>query len=81
MCHGLDLINKCASRVMVQLSGESVAQSKSTHSRKPELSTSEHGHQMDGWPLCARLCAHPEISSESKFCADSTKILWMRLIN
>ena len=36
---------------------------------------------MAGWPLCARLCAHPEISPESKFCADSTKVLWMRLIN
>ena len=35
-------------------------QSKSTRSQKPELSTIEHGHQMDGWH-----CPHPEISPES----------------
>ena len=33
--------------------GESVAQSKSTRSRKPKLSTIERGHQMDGWKLRA----------------------------
>ena len=44
---------------------ESVAWSKSTHSQKPELSTIKCGHQMDGWPLCARLCACPEICLES----------------
>ena len=32
---------------------------------KPMLRTIKHGHQMDGWPLCARLCRHPEISLES----------------
>ena len=32
-----------------------------------------------GCPLCARLCARPEISSEStSFCAGSTKVLRMR---
>ena len=45
--------------------GESVAQSKSTHSQKAKLSTIVRGHQMDGWPLLDRLCAHPEISLES----------------
>ena len=35
-------------------------QSKSTHSQKPKLSTTEHGHQIDGWH-----CTHPEISPES----------------
>ena len=44
--------------------GESVAHSKCTHSRKPELSTIEYGHQMDGWLLCARLCTCPEIFPE-----------------
>ena len=38
--------------------------SKSTRSRKPKLSTMERGHQMDGWPLRARLCTHPEIFPE-----------------
>ena len=44
---------------------ESVAWSKNSHSQKPELSTIKRGHQMDGWPLCARLCARPEICLES----------------
>ena len=44
---------------------ESMAQSNSTRFRKPELSTIERGHQMDGCPLRARLSAHPEISPES----------------
>ena len=52
--------------------GESVQQSKSTHSQKPKLSMTEHGHQIDGWKLCARLCTCPEISSV-RFCADLTK--------
>ena len=39
-------------------------QSKSTHSRKPKLSMIECGHQMDGLPLRAGLCAHPEGSPE-----------------
>ena len=43
---------------------ESVAQSKSTRCQKPKLSTIERGHRMDVWPLCARLCARPEISPE-----------------
>ena len=33
------------------LKGKSAAQSKSTHSWKPELSTTEHDHQTDEWPL------------------------------
>ena len=36
--------------------GESVVQSKS---QKPKLGTIKHDHQMDGWPLCARLKWHP----------------------
>ena len=44
---------------------ESVVQSKRTHSQKPKLSTIECGHQMDGWLLCAQLCAWPEIPLES----------------
>ena len=44
--------------------GESVVQSKSTHSQRPKLSMIECGHQMDGWLLCARLCTHPEVSLE-----------------
>ena len=31
----------------------------------PALRTMERGHQTDGWPLCARLSARPEISPES----------------
>ena len=44
--------------------GKSVAQNKSTCPWTPKLSTLGHGHQMDGWPLRARLCTggHPEIS-------------------
>ena len=45
--------------------GESVAESKSNCSRKPKLSTIEYSQQMDVLPLCARLCAHSEISVES----------------
>ena len=44
---------------------ESVSQSKSTLSQKPKLSMIERGHQMDRWQLRARVCAWPEISSES----------------
>ena len=55
--------------------GESVAQSKSTHSQKPKLSMTECSHQMDWWPLGAKLCACPEISPES----NSTKVLQIRL--
>ena len=33
--------------------------------QKPNLSTIERGYQMDGWPLCARLCPHPGISPQS----------------
>ena len=47
--------------------GESVAQSKSASSRTPRLSTIERGHQMDGWPLCARFWLHSETSPESHF--------------
>ena len=52
--------------------GESVAQSKNTRSRKPKLSTIERGHQLDGYvpgfaparrffrsPLLCRLCKSP----------------------
>ena len=45
--------------------GESVAQSKSTRCRKPELSTMERGHYMDDWPLRDRLLPGPEISPQS----------------
>ena len=45
--------------------GESVVQGKCTRSWKPELSTVERGHQMDGWLWCARLYSHPERSLES----------------
>ena len=44
---------------------ESVAQSKSTYSQKPQLGMIEHGHQMDGWPLHTRTCTHLEISPET----------------
>ena len=42
-------------------SGGPVAQSKSTGSRNPELSTMERGHQMDGGPWRARFYARSEI--------------------
>ena len=42
-----------------------MAQSTSTRSRRPELSTMERGHQTDGLLLCAGLCASLEISPES----------------
>ena len=35
------------------------------HSQKPKLNTIKPDHQMDGWPLCARLRSCPEISQES----------------
>ena len=38
---------------------------KRTRSQKPKLSTIKRGHHMDGWPLCTRLCARPEISPKS----------------
>ena len=62
--------------LILRCSGESVAQSKSTSfcSWKPKLSTIERGHRMDGWPLRAKL----RDFSRVKFCADSTKVLWMR---
>ena len=46
---------------------------------KPELSTIEHGYQMDGWQLCARLFTHPGDFSSVKFCTDPTKVHQMRL--
>ena len=46
---------------------ESVLQSKSTRSRKPpELSTTERGHHMDGWPLYAGQLFASRYFSESK---------------
>ena len=39
----------------------------------------ECGHQMDGWPLHARLCTHPEISLESNFVQTLQKVFQMRL--
>ena len=47
-------------------SGESVEQSKSILTlSKPVLSTMGRGHQLDGRPLRAGLCARPEISPDS----------------
>ena len=43
----------------------SVEQRKSIRSRKPKLSTTERGHQMDEGQLPARLCARPDISPET----------------
>ena len=60
-------------------SGESVVQSKSIRPRKPKLSTSALGHQMDGRPLCARLCALPEISPESNSVQTLQKSFRVRL--
>ena len=57
--------------------GESAVQSKSSGSWKPELSMTECGHIMDGWPLHARLCTDPEISPVHS--VHSTKVLWMWL--
>ena len=50
-----------------------MAHSNSIRSRKPKLSTTERGHQMDGWPLRARLCGRPEISLESNCVQTLTK--------
>ena len=55
-----------------------MAESKSNCSRKTKLSTIENCHQMDVLPLCARLCAHSEISVESNS-VQTSKVLWMRL--
>ena len=40
-------------------------QRQPTRSWRPKLSKIQRGHQMDGWRLRSRLCAHPEISPES----------------
>ena len=48
--------------------------SKSTHSWKPKLSMTEHGHQMDVQQLHAKLHTCPEISPESH----SVQVLQMR---
>ena len=60
----MQLSQKCSTAFRVQLAkqgyptkwrlarhGESVAQSKNTHSWKPNSSTTKCCHQMDGWPL------------------------------
>ena len=61
------------------VSEESVAQSKSTPSRKPKLSTIERGHQ-NGWVTVTYSAWRPPWEFFGvKFCADSTKVLWMRL--
>ena len=57
---------------------ESLSQSKSTCFRKPKLSMIEHGHQMDGWSLCARLYANPQISPVNSW-TDPANVFWMRL--
>ena len=44
--------------------GERVAQRKSTR-YKSRVKYIRHGHYMEEQPLCARLCAHPDISLES----------------
>ena len=59
------MAHKQHSTIIRQRKTESVAQSNGSRSQKPKLSMIECGHQMDGWPLCARLSAHPEISPES----------------
>ena len=56
---------QCLCNPSDELGKESVAQSKSTRSRKPELSTMERGHHMDGGQSRARLCGRPEISPVS----------------
>ena len=63
---------------------ESMSQSKNIRFRKPKLSPTERGHQMDAWVhdryvLTRLICTRPEIFSGVKFCADSTNVLWMRL--
>ena len=45
---------------------------------KAKLRLIEHGHDMDGWPLCATLCACPEISLESNS-GQTIKVFPMRL--
>ena len=40
----------------IAYTGESVAHSENTHSRKLWLSMTMRGHHMNGWPFCARLC-------------------------
>ena len=51
------------------------------HGTKPQASrwhwktsTVKRGHHTDGWPWRIRLC--PDISPESVFCSDSTKVGW-----
>ena len=41
---------------------------------KAMLSTNECGHHTDGWTLCARLCAHPESSLESKYSVQTLQL-------
>ena len=51
--------------VLYHSQGESVVRSDSTCSQKPKWSTTERGHQKNGWLLYARFCARPETSPES----------------
>ena len=56
--------------------GESVAPSESTCSWKPKLRTIQHGRYMDGWLLCIRFYAHPDISQESNSAQTLKKPVW-----
>ena len=59
-------ISVCTVKLMYVLRwGETRKKSLQEHAQKPKLSMTEHCHQMDGWLLWIRLCAHPEISPKS----------------
>jgi len=55
--------------IILKVTRELVVQSENTYLE----CHIEHSHNMEGWPFCSRLCTHPKIFPESKFCAASTK--------
>ena len=55
---------------------ESAMQSKRAHSQKTNFNTIKCDHQMERWLLRARLCAHPEISPESKSAGSTNSFRW-----
>ena len=52
-------------RLKYGVEGRRVNGTEQEHSlSKAKSVTIQRGHNMDGWPLCARLCAHPKNSPE-----------------
>ena len=70
-CQKLSELNKTTIFLLlifhrVSRKGELLAQSETLCSWKAKLSTTEHGHHMDGFLLHARLCARQDFSGASE---------------